>query len=93
MKTANAFPVGSTATFAEISKNVNVDEMNVRRIMRHAMTNQIFKEVSPGVVAHTAASKVLAEDKEMQDWVGMTTEDIMPVGVTLEINRLSTYTN
>jgi len=47
--------------------------------MRHAMTNRIFKEVSPGVVAHTAASRVLAEDKAMQDWVGMATEDIMPV--------------
>ncbi|KAI9732978.1 MAG: hypothetical protein M1818_007411 [Claussenomyces sp. TS43310] len=77
-KIANSFPVGSTATFAEISKKVNLDEMNVRRLMRHAMTNRIFKEVSPGVVAHTAASRVLAEDAVMQDWVGTCTEDFYP---------------
>jgi hypothetical protein len=43
------------------------------------MTNRIFKEVSPGVVAHTAASRVLAEDKPMQDWVGFCVEDMWPV--------------
>lgn len=56
-----------------------MDEVNVRRFLRHAMTNRIFKEVSPGVVAHTAASKVIAEDKALQDWLGFNTEDMFPV--------------
>lgn len=76
---ANSFPVGGTATYAEIAKAVNLDELNVRRFIRHAITNRIFKEVSPGVVAHTAISRVLAEDKPMQDWVGFCTEDMWPV--------------
>lgn len=42
------------------------------------MTNRIFREVSPGVVAHTAASRVLAEDKAMNDWVGFCVEDMWP---------------
>ena len=67
---AKAFPIDSTSTFAEIARAVNVDETNVRRLIRHAMTNRVFKEVSPGVVAHTAASRVLAEDKLMDSWVG-----------------------
>lgn len=53
--------------------------------MRHAMTNRIFKEVKPGVVAHTAASRVLAEDKAMQDWVGFCVEDIWPVSSPLSV--------
>ncbi|KFX93081.1 hypothetical protein V490_05014 [Pseudogymnoascus sp. VKM F-3557] len=84
-KLANAFPVGSTATFAELSKAANVDEMNIRRLLRHAMTNRIFKEVEPGVVAHTAASKTLAEDDLLQDWVGYCVQDLWPSAVgTLE---------
>lgn len=76
---ALAFPVGSTATYAQIAAKVGIDEMNVRRFLRHAMTNRIFKEISPGVVAHTAASKVIAEERSMQDWLGFCTEDMSPV--------------
>lgn len=42
------------------------------------MTNRIFREVSPGVVAHTAGSKVLAEDPAMDAWVGFCTDDMWP---------------
>jgi hypothetical protein len=76
---AKSFPIDQTATYAEIAKAVHLDEVNVRRFVRHAMTNRIFKEVSPGVVAHTAASRVLAEDRPMQDWVGFCVEDMWPV--------------
>ncbi|RFU29614.1 hypothetical protein B7463_g6741, partial [Scytalidium lignicola] len=51
-----SFPIHETATFTQIAEKVGLDEVNVRRFMRHAMTNRIFKEVSPGVVAHTAAA-------------------------------------
>ena len=40
------------------------------------MTNGVFREPSPGVIAHTAASRVLAEDENMQAWVGFNGEDI-----------------
>ncbi|KAF8860220.1 S-adenosyl-L-methionine-dependent methyltransferase [Acephala macrosclerotiorum] len=77
-KIAQSFPIHETATFTQIAERTGLDEVNVRRFMRHAMTNRIFKEVEPGVVAHTAASRVLAEDKAMQDWVGFCVEDIWP---------------
>jgi hypothetical protein len=50
--------------------------------MRHAMTNHIFKEVKPNVVAHTAASRILAEDPKMNDWAGFCLEDLWPVSVS-----------
>jgi hypothetical protein len=56
-----------------------LDEVNLRRFLRHAMTNHIFKEVSPNVVAHTAASKVLAEDPMINEWVGFCLEDLWDV--------------
>lgn len=76
---AKSFPVNETATFAQIAEKVGLDEVNLRRFLRHAMTNHIFKEVSPNVVAHTAASKVLAEDPTINDWVGFCLEDLWDV--------------
>lgn len=43
-----------------------------------AMTNHIFCEPSPGVIAHTAASRLLATDSELAAWVGFNAEDIFP---------------
>jgi hypothetical protein len=80
-ESAKSFPVGETATYTQISEKVGLDELNLRRLLRHAMTNRIFKEVSPGVVAHTAASKILAQDQAMEDWVGFCTEDLFPVSI------------
>lgn len=42
------------------------------------MTNHIFCEPSPGVIAHTAASRLLATDAELAAWVGFNAEDIYP---------------
>lgn len=40
------------------------------------MTNRIFYEPRSGHVAHTRASRLLAEDQPLQDWVGLHTEDL-----------------
>ncbi|KAH8660841.1 O-methyltransferase [Tricladium varicosporioides] len=75
---AKSFPVNGTATYAQIAEKTGLDEANVRRFMRHAMTNRIFKEISPDTVAHSAASRVLAEDGAMDDWVGFCVDDLLP---------------
>ncbi|QSZ37149.1 hypothetical protein DSL72_009243 [Monilinia vaccinii-corymbosi] len=72
---AKVIPLGGTATFEEIAQKVGLDVINVRRFMRHAMSNRIFQEVKPEVVSHTAASKMLAEDQSMMDWVGTWVEE------------------
>ncbi|TVY52463.1 O-methyltransferase gsfB, partial [Lachnellula cervina] len=75
---AKSFPVNETASYAQIAEKVGLDEGNVRRFIRHAMTNRIFWEVDSDTVAHTAASRVLAEDVAMDDWVGFCVEDMWP---------------
>lgn len=42
------------------------------------MTSHIFSEPSPGIIAHTAASRLLATDDELAAWVGFNSEDIFP---------------
>ena len=66
---AKSFPVDSEASFAGIAKFCNLSEDDVRRILRQAMTQHIFKEPRKAVMAHTAVSKLLAEDPLAQDHV------------------------
>jgi hypothetical protein len=76
---ATSFPSGEDeATFAEISRASGLAEADLRRILRHAMTNHIFREPRKGVVAHTAASKMLAVNPLMHQWVGMVSEEMWP---------------
>lgn len=73
---AKLVPLGSTITLEELQTKTTLDPINLARLLRLAMTNGIFREPSPGVVAHTAASRVLAEDENMRAWVGFNGEDI-----------------
>ena len=65
------------ASYAQISGTCGLDEPTLRRIMRHAMTNHIFKEHN-NIVSHTAASKLLNENPLLQAWVGMICEESWP---------------
>lgn len=75
-KIASSFPVHSKATFAQISEACGLNEPDVRRLLRHAMTKHIFREPRKGVVVHTAASRLLAEDEQILDWVGASTDEL-----------------
>jgi hypothetical protein len=75
---AETFPVGSEASYSQISKTCSLSETQVRRILRYTMTKHLFTESRPGYVGHTAASKVLAESQSMRDWVGMVCEEMWP---------------
>ncbi|OCL11850.1 O-methyltransferase [Glonium stellatum] len=75
---AKAVPVDGEASYTEISKATGLDEVNLKRLVRHAMTNRIFKEPKDGYVAHTAASRLLVDDPQMIDWVGLCSADFFP---------------
>ena len=76
---ANSFPDDKDeATFEEISQRTGLCVSHVQRILRHAITHRIFCEPQKGVVAHTAASKYLATNPLMHEWVGMVYEEMWP---------------
>lgn len=66
------------ATYKEISGACGITEPFARRILRSAMANHLFRELTPGIVVHTAASKVLAENPLMHQWLGMVSEEMWP---------------
>ena len=49
--------------------------IDLKRVLRHAMTNLIFCEPRAGFIAHTAALRVLAENNLVRDFVGITCEE------------------
>ena len=63
------------ATYDEIARSCGLDEFDIRRLLRTAMTYHIFHETRPGVVAHTAASKFLAVAPGMEDSIALITEE------------------
>ncbi|KAL0937797.1 o-methyltransferase [Colletotrichum truncatum] len=75
---AKLVPIDGTITLAELQTKTPLDAVNLARVLRHGMTARIFREPSPGVIAHTAASRLLAEDQTLQDWVGYNLEDNFP---------------
>lgn len=76
---AAAIPLDRAVTFAEVAAATGVDEDHSKRMLRHAMTNRLFREPEPGRVAHTAASALLVRSKALNNWVGYTTEESFPV--------------
>lgn len=78
--------------FADIAKTANVDQDHITRLLRHAMTNRIFYEPRAGYVAHTAASRELATDQGLQDWIGTVIEEWHPASEKVcYIHKASLY--
>lgn len=75
---AKLVPLEKPITLAELQSLTPLDPVNLARTLRIAMTNHVFCEPSPGVIAHTAASRLLATDAELAAWVGFNAEDIYP---------------
>ena len=75
-KLATSFPIHEEVTFEHIASVYQLPETEVRRFLRLAMTQRIFHEPRKGYVTHTAASKLLAQDPELNDWLGASTDDL-----------------
>lgn len=72
---AKHVPLDGEASYADIAQATGQDETNIRRLIRHAITNRVFCEPREGFVAHTAASAVFAKDQQMVDWSGLNSEE------------------
>ena len=73
-----AVPINGSATYAEIAKACTLSESFVYRFLRHAMANRVFAETSPNRVIHTAVSRMMVEDPEFLDTVGMWSCEVAP---------------
>lgn len=84
-KIAQAVPLHKEISYLDLAEKVNLDPVNLRRLVRHAITNHIFREPRPGYVAHTSSSRLLAEDPQLQAWIGFFSEDLwLPIAHTVD---------
>ncbi|KAK7737387.1 hypothetical protein SLS53_006692 [Cytospora paraplurivora] len=51
-------------------------ESDVRRLVRYAVSQRIFDEPRPGVIVHSAASRLLAEDSGVHDFVATCADEL-----------------
>jgi len=82
---AQAVPLEGTISYEELTAKVEalndglpIGVLNLRRLVRHAMTNRIFYEPVKNEVAHTRASRLLLEDEPVKNWVGFISADALP---------------
>lgn len=71
-------PLDGEASFEEISKACGLNEDDTRRMLRHAISHRILREPRKGIVAHSPASKVLADMPLLHQFIGHVCDDMWP---------------
>jgi hypothetical protein len=87
---ANHVPIDGEAPFEEVAQKVGLALRDFKFVVRYAMTNFVFCEPRVGYIAHTAASKVLKENRLIASLTGMGTNEIFP-GLIKEIEALEKH--
>lgn len=82
-RVAEAVPLRGTISYEDLTAAVEslnnglpIGVLNLRRLVRHAMTNRIFREPTRGHVAHTRASRLFLEDEALRNWVAFMCTDL-----------------
>ncbi|KAJ4385388.1 hypothetical protein N0V93_009815 [Gnomoniopsis smithogilvyi] len=75
---ARNLPVGEETTFAKMAELSGQAESNVRKVVRAAIAQRIFEEPQPGVIKHSAASCLLAENPGIHDYVATVSNELWP---------------
>ncbi|KAL8782579.1 MAG: hypothetical protein Q9213_005257 [Squamulea squamosa] len=70
--------VDEELSFETLSTRCGLNVIDLRRILRYAMTNFCFREPRPGFVAHTSLSKALAQDVRLRNYIGLACEERFP---------------
>src|ERR1700753_1831703 len=58
---AKGVPTDKSISYADLAHSLNVDESQLKRVLRYAMTKGIFAEID-GKVMHTEVSRLLPQD-------------------------------
>ena len=76
-----AVPLDGEISYSDLAAKVGVSTNHIRRIIRQAMTNNIFTESRPGYVIHTATSAVPVKHPNIKAWIGHNGDDVASASV------------
>lgn len=82
-KIADHVPQDGTISYTDLATKAQLDEIQLRRVLRLAMTNHMFYEPSEGQVAHTVDSRLLASDSSFRDFFGLVLTEHRPASYRL----------
>jgi hypothetical protein len=83
-KIADIVPLNGKVSFNDIASRTPMTSDMTARILRHAMTMRVFCEPELGMVAHTAASKVLSHSPA-NDWLQAGTQEMWPAATKVGV--------
>lgn len=63
---ANKVPIDSEISYAELAETTGVSEAVLTHILRYAIAFRVFSEKRPGYISHSASSRILAENEDIQ---------------------------
>ncbi|KAI8944399.1 putative O-methyltransferase [Xylaria longipes] len=75
---AKKVPVDGEITYKDLAASVGIQEAALCRILRLGIAHRVFQELQPGIIAHSAASKLIADDQAMADWVSSCVNEMWP---------------
>lgn len=75
---AHKVPIDGELTFKELANVTGIEKGALSRVLRFGIANRIFVEPRPGVIAHSAASRQIAEDSNVAAWVGANVDEMWP---------------
>lgn len=82
--------IDGETSFEDAAQKAGMALRDFKTVVRYAMTNFIFCEPRPGYIAHTAASKLLKENRLISSLTGMGTDELFP-GLVKEVEALEKY--
>jgi hypothetical protein len=65
-------------SFADLAADLNIEHGALARVLRLGIAFRIFREPRPGVIAHSAASRQIADDPLLASWVGANVDEMWP---------------
>lgn len=76
---ASLFPIGEEISFSSLAERADLAEGDLSRIVRHAIAHhRVFCEPRKGVLAHSAASRRMAESALVRAIMWLTFEEVWP---------------
>ncbi|KAF5137707.1 O-methyltransferase gsfB [Metarhizium anisopliae] len=75
---ANEVPANGEITFGDLAAKIGVDCTALTRILRLGIAHRVINEPHPGVITHSAVSKLIADDSRVADWLSANVDDMWP---------------
>ncbi|KIY03592.1 uncharacterized protein Z520_00283 [Fonsecaea multimorphosa CBS 102226] len=76
---AAGVPLNGTISYADLADKLGLDASQLKQMLRQVMPLHVFREPEPGLVGHTAASRLLVTHAGIATFMGFLVEDTFPL--------------